>query len=135
MAHVVAGLGRLRDDLGCILFTGLAQRPKRRRACAGAAEAEYRAVVPLERGLGLLDEFGIDPVSPQRNGIIGETGCLGCRFDLGARRLVGRFTVRTVVDDGSKAKGFERGDIFRVDLSRNADVIVDPLQVQVATPR
>ena len=51
-----------------------------------------------------------------------------------ARRLVGRFPVRAIIDDGDETCGFERCDVLGLNLPRNTDVIVDPLQIQVTTP-
>src|SRR5690554_624813 len=134
MAHVVARLGRLGDDLTGIDLSCLAQRPQRGRARPGPAVAEDRPRAPLEHSFGLGDHLRGNPFSAQWNGVIDQARRDCGSLDLRAGGLIGRFPVWAIVDDGDEICGFERCDVFGPDLSRNADVIVDPLQVQVTTP-
>ena len=108
MAHVIAGLCRLGDDLAGRGIPGLAQRPERGRACSRTAETEHLAVAPLKHGFGLGNHLRVHAVAAQRNGMIGQPRCFGSRLDLGAGRLVGRFPIGAIVDDGSKAEILER---------------------------
>src|SRR5690606_31341940 len=89
MAHVVAGLGRLTNDLARLHFSRLAQRPQSGGTRSRTAEAEDRTRAPLEHGFGLFDHVGGNPFTAERDGMIIEPRRPGGGLDCGAVRLIG----------------------------------------------
>src|SRR6185437_2113768 len=116
MAHVVAGRRCLGEDVVGRLLARLAQRPQGRRARARAAIAEHRSLARRERRLGALHHVRGHPLPPERDVVVDHMRGLRRLLYGIARRLVGRFPVRAIVDDGGKTLGLEDRHIGRADL-------------------
>ncbi|CVI61447.1 hypothetical protein AGR9A_Cc70282 [Agrobacterium salinitolerans str. Hayward 0363] len=106
----------------------------RRRARAGAAIAEHRALQFVQRIHHAGNGIGIDAIAADRHMHDGEAKLLGTLGNIGEKRLAFFFAVRAVADERLEAERLDLVEIGDADLSRYRIFVVNAPDIHVMPP-